>query len=296
MTAVYAPATRWSDAPVLTSHGGLSAVTPLQRPALPVRLCRRYPFQEGRKVSLDQRKKLEWAADDEDDCREPTHYDILGIRADASSRAIAKAFMTDHTYLRDEEDVAAVRARRREEAYRVLGDPVLRSGYDQQQGNTRGRLADLIATKSDWGSAWAALLGLLAIALVIGTGNVSRMVGRNFAPDFAEQQVWVPGEICGEDGVGRVTGCVPGRWESEFHSSNGTWRWALNNWLTMGLAPAALIGGVGLGGRRLVNRMAGHGIAWVRDEGYKDTWVRIGIWVLVAAVGLSLWGLFFAYY
>jgi len=67
-------------------------------------------------------------------------------------------------------------------------------------------------------------------------------------------------------------------------------------WLTMGLAPAALIGGVGLGGRRLVNRMAGHGIAWVRDEGYKDTWVRIGIWVLVAAVGLSLWGLFFAYY
>ena len=225
---------------------------------------------------------------DDEGSYQPNHYEVLGLDETASTRAIAKAFLAGDDRWAWYERVAETVARRREEAYRVLGDPVRRAAYDMQQGHTKDYLARRIAQSSkEWSVAWAVLFGFLALLFFVDHENMSRMIGSNFAPDFAERRAYVEQEIC-EDRDGWIIECAPGYFEGEFHSSDERWQWVLNSWVTLSLGPAVLAGVVAFGGYHLFKHMAGKIIAWVRYEGHADTWVRVGLWFLVLLIPLTI--------
>jgi len=212
-------------------------------------------------------------------------YEVLGLDETASSRDIVNAYLKPRQVWVDrlwqaverhghDEDTQVVVQRCWDEAYRVLGDPALRAGYDSDLGYTRSDLAHRIGHRWDgWGLAWAFLFGFLALLFLLDHENISRMLGSHFAPSFTES------EVQNEEG----------RWVGEFHSSDSRWEWVLNSWLLLSLCPAIMTGLVAWGGGVVLNRVAGEVIAWARYDGYHDTWVRVGFWLLAVLVPLAAW-------
>jgi len=217
-----------------------------------------------------------------EDSYEPNQYEVLRVDETASSREIAKAFLTASSfgpweYTGDERVQVAV-AQRRIEAYRVLSDPVLRATYDREQGYTKDDLARRIGHKgAEWGLAWAFLFGLLAFFFMLDHENMSRMFGVHFAPDFTERRVEVEDPDVGY------------RFEGEFHSTDSRWDWVLNSWLALSLGPAIVTGFLAAGGPYVLNRVAGEVISRMRSDGYRDTWVRAGFWLFAVLVPIAAW-------
>jgi DnaJ-class molecular chaperone len=89
------------------------------------------------------------------DFYEPNHYEILNLDETASSRDIVKACLSapySPADLQWAKDTQQVMQQRCDEAYRVLGDPVLRASYDREQGYTKQHLARRIGhSRAAWG-------------------------------------------------------------------------------------------------------------------------------------------------
>ncbi|MFH1141645.1 MAG: hypothetical protein V1724_08330 [Chloroflexota bacterium] len=213
---------------------------------------------------------------------ERTHYDVLGLGETASTKEVSRAFLN---MSRPGAPVGEVAARRCEEAYSVLADPVRRAVYDGEMGYSKEFLAKRIGhSGAGWGMTWAVLFGFLAVFFLLDHENMSRMIGSNFAPGFYEVQEYIDEEICKDDGQT----CAQGYFRGKFFSTNASWEWLLNSWLALSLGPALVTGAVALGGREVLNRTAGRIIASVRSEGHTDTWVRAGLFLVAALAPVAV--------
>ena len=155
----------------------------------------------------------------------PSHYETLGVRADADVRTLRKAYLALAQRLHPDRMVdaspaershAAERMREVNEAWRVLGDPARRRAYDLTRGGVRPALRSDGPEEDRFdGPAhvirslpWVLLVGVLLLIFVISAyagggsgGSASECV--RVLPGPATTQV-----RCDADGARRVVSYV----------------------------------------------------------------------------------------